>query len=105
MLLSVGLAVPVPAADNVCKADKRSAPNVLHNVSLTVKEGKKTAIVGHFGSGKSTIANLIACNLAALRHADQILVIENGSIVRCGRHDSLIGEDGRYKELREMSKN
>ena len=42
--------------------NENNAPegNVLHDVSLTFKEGEKTAIVGHSGSGKSTIANLIA---------------------------------------------
>jgi len=32
---------------------------VLHNLSLTLPTGKVTAIVGHTGAGKSTIANLI----------------------------------------------
>ncbi|TQS75713.1 ABC transporter ATP-binding protein [Ornithinibacillus gellani] len=32
----------------------------LHEISLTIKEGQTIALVGHTGSGKSTIANLIS---------------------------------------------
>src|SRR5690625_2981169 len=32
----------------------------LHEVSLDIKEGQTIALVGHTGSGKSTIANLIS---------------------------------------------
>src|SRR5699024_7219073 len=32
----------------------------LHDISLTIKEGETVALVGHTGSGKSTIANLIS---------------------------------------------
>src|SRR5699024_7493839 len=31
----------------------------LHDISLSVKEGETIALVGHTGSGKSSIANLI----------------------------------------------
>lgn len=34
--------------------------DVLHNICLTIPEGKVTALVGHSGSGKSTVAKLIA---------------------------------------------
>ena len=50
----------ITAADKTGNEDKVLEGNVLHDVSLAFKEGKKTAIVGHSGSGKSTIANLIA---------------------------------------------
>ena len=40
--------------------DKKAFKDALHNVSLTFEEGKKTAIVGHSGSGKSTIAHLMS---------------------------------------------
>ena len=40
--------------------DKTIFKDALHNVSLTFAEGKKTAIVGHSGSGKSTIAHLMS---------------------------------------------
>src|SRR5690625_1079353 len=32
----------------------------LHDISLTIEEGQSVALVGHTGSGKSTIANLIS---------------------------------------------
>ena len=50
----------IMAADKTGNENNAPKGNVLHDVSLTFKEGKKTAIVGHSGSGKSTIANLIA---------------------------------------------
>jgi ABC-type bacteriocin/lantibiotic exporter with double-glycine peptidase domain len=33
---------------------------VLHGVNLTLKRGTKTALIGHTGSGKSTLSNLLA---------------------------------------------
>lgn len=37
-----------------------SVSDALKNISLTIPEGKVTALVGHSGSGKSTVAKLIA---------------------------------------------
>ena len=37
-----------------------SENDALRNISLTIPEGKVTALVGHSGSGKSTVAKLIA---------------------------------------------
>ena len=37
-----------------------SGNDALKNISLTIPEGKVTALVGHSGSGKSTVAKLIA---------------------------------------------
>ncbi|KTD56387.1 Lipid A export ATP-binding/permease MsbA [Legionella santicrucis] len=37
----------------------RQGENVLHDVSFTVEAGKTVALVGHSGSGKTTIASLI----------------------------------------------
>jgi ABC-type multidrug transport system fused ATPase/permease subunit len=37
--------------------------------------------------------------LSTIRQADQILVVENGSIVERGMHDELIAKKGRYFEL------
>jgi len=42
---------------------------------------------------------VIAHRLSTIRQADQILVIEHGSIVERGRHEELIEKKGRYFEL------
>jgi len=47
--------------------------------------------------GRTTL--VIAHRLSTIRRADQILVIENGSIVERGTHEELIGRQGRYQEL------
>ena len=47
--------------------------------------------------GRTTF--VIAHRLSTIRQADQILVIEQGSIAESGRHDELILRKGRYFEL------
>lgn len=44
---------------------------------------------------------VIAHRLSTIRHADVILVIENGRIVEQGNHDALLAARGRYAEMLE----
>ncbi|MBR1571320.1 MAG: ABC transporter ATP-binding protein [Lachnospiraceae bacterium] len=42
---------------------------------------------------------MIAHRLKTVRHADQIVVIDNGKIVQQGKHDELMKQDGIYKNF------
>ena len=42
---------------------------------------------------------MIAHRLKTVRHADQILVLNNGHIIQQGTHEQLAAEDGLYKEF------
>jgi subfamily B ATP-binding cassette protein MsbA len=45
---------------------------------------------------------VIAHRLSTIRHADEIIVLQKGNIVERGDHDTLIAENGYYKNLIEM---
>lgn len=45
---------------------------------------------------------VIAHRLSTIRHADEIVVLQKGSIVERGTHDSLIQQEGFYKKLVDM---
>ena len=51
----------------------------------TISKDKTTLIVSH--------------RISSLKHADQIIVFENGQIVQQGKHVDLMGVEGYYKEL------
>jgi len=53
----------------------------------SVSKDKTTLIVSH--------------RISSIKHADQIIVFENGEIVQQGKHADLIGVKGYYKELSE----
>ena len=50
--------------------------------------------------GKTIIT--IAHRLATIQNADQILVVEDGSIAECGTHNELIQKEGLYKKFTEI---
>jgi ABC-type multidrug transport system fused ATPase/permease subunit len=49
--------------------------------------------------GRTTI--MVAHRLSTIRHADQIVVVNDGEIVQRGTHDSLLEETGLYRKLWE----
>jgi ATP-binding cassette subfamily B protein AbcA/BmrA len=47
--------------------------------------------------GRTTL--VIAHRLATIRHADQIIIIEEGKVTGIGNHEKLIAEHPLYREL------
>jgi subfamily B ATP-binding cassette protein MsbA len=45
---------------------------------------------------------VIAHRLSTIRHADEIIVLQHGSIVERGTHEQLVDQNGFYKKLVEM---
>ncbi len=45
--------------NNVTFSYEENKENILHNISFSIQKGQTVALVGHSGSGKSTIADLI----------------------------------------------
>ncbi|MFE4813669.1 hypothetical protein ACFQ9Y_21450 [Peribacillus simplex] len=42
---------------------------------------------------------VIAHRLATIKHADRIIVVQNGEIIEQGAHGNLLHQDGAYKNL------
>ncbi|GBF72933.1 ABC transporter [Paenibacillus sp. 598K] len=66
----------------------------------TVTETAIMETIRELRQGKTTI--LIAHRISAIRHADQIIVMDEGVIVQRGDHASLLAEDGLYRTLHEL---
>jgi ATP-binding cassette subfamily B multidrug efflux pump len=48
---------------------------------------------------KTTI--IVSHRISSIKHADKIIVFENGQIVQQGKHIDLVGVEGYYQELYE----
>jgi ATP-binding cassette subfamily B protein len=48
---------------------------------------------------RSKTVIMIAHRMKTVRNADQIIALENGSVVQCGTHEELIRTDGLYKRF------
>ncbi len=49
----------------------------------------------------STTTFIVSQRTSSIRHADQILVLEDGELVGCGTHDELMERCGIYREIHE----
>ena len=73
---------------------------VLDDSMAAIDAGTEQRIREALGEHTANCATLIVSHrLGALRHADEILFIENGRIVERGTHDELVGLRGRYAAL------
>jgi ABC-type multidrug transport system fused ATPase/permease subunit len=53
----------------------------------------------HLFKGKTVI--IIAHRLQSVKHADRILVLENGQVIQQGRFDTLVMTEGKFQQLWE----
>ena len=95
---------------NVCFSYEAETP-VIRNFTLTVPNGRKVALVGATGSGKTTIVNLlmrfydiasgeIRINGQDIHDvSDLIVVMERGEIAESGSHEEKLEKKGIYYEL------
>lgn len=47
---------------------------------------------------KGKTSFIIAHRLSTIKNADMILVMKDGDIVECGKHDGLVSKNGFYAE-------
>ena len=88
----------------IARAILRKSPIIIldeatASVDVETERQIQQAIAGI--AGKRTII-AIAHRLSTIRNADQILVIENGSIAESGTHDELVAKGGVYARMNEI---
>lgn len=88
---------------SVARAFLKQAPVLILDEPTSSVDSKTEAVIlealERLMAGRTTF--MIAHRLSTLRHADQILVINNGRLVEHGTQAELLGQNGLYKQLYE----
>jgi ATP-binding cassette subfamily B multidrug efflux pump len=72
--------------DSLSAVDTRTEEAILHRLKQMMKD-------------RTTV--LIAHRISTIKHADQIIVLDQGRIVERGNHESLLAKNGVYREMYE----
>lgn len=85
----------------IARAFLKDAPILILDDSLSaVDMNTEKQIIGairNIRQGKTTI--IIAHRLSAIRHADQIIVLDDGGLIEQGTHEQLLAENGVYASM------
>ena len=85
----------------IARAVLKDAPLlVLDEATSAVDNETEAALqrsIERISKGRTTI--VIAHRLSTVRHADRIVVLENGCVMEDGQHDALVGQGGIYARL------
>lgn len=76
---------PVVVLDEATAHLDSTSEALVHRALEVMQEGRTTIVVAH--------------RLSTVRNADEILVIEDGTVAERGRHADLLAADGRYARL------
>ena len=79
---------PVLILDDSTSSVDVETERLIHQAMVAVVKGRTTFVIAH--------------RLSTVRAADQILVLQDGSLSQRGNHQKLILEDGSYKDIYEM---
>ena len=79
---------PVLILDDSTSSVDVETERLIHQAMVAVVKGRTTFVIAH--------------RLSTVRAADQILVLQDGSVSQRGNHLKLILEDGSYKDIYEM---
>ncbi|WP_411552028.1 ABC transporter ATP-binding protein [Paenibacillus lautus] len=73
--------------DSVSAVDAVTETEIMETIR-DIREGKTTIIIAH--------------RISALKHADEIIVLDQGEIVQRGTHEELLSTDGLYRTLHDI---
>ena len=79
---------PVLILDDSTSSVDVETERLIHQAMIAVVKGRTTFVIAH--------------RLSTVRTADQILVLQDGSVTQRGNHQKLILEAGSYKEIYDM---
>lgn len=75
--------------DSLSAVDTKTEEQILGNLKK-VREGKTNIIIAH--------------RISTVKHADKIIVLENGQIAEAGNHETLLAKAGIYAEMNNQQK-
>ena len=83
---------------SIARALLKDAPILILDEPTSALDAETEALVlaalERLMAGRTTF--IIAHRLSAIRHADQIVVLENGRVIETGKHDQLLALNGAY---------
>ncbi len=89
---------------SIARAILKDAPILILDEATSALDSESEIAVQqaleHLMENRTTF--VIAHRLSTIRHADRICVLEQGQIVEIGDHDTLLAQNGRYKQLYDL---